>query len=72
MRQDRLDRVARRAEFLLRRSQDPQAEMAWAERRLFEQDLWHGEPPGNRRDSGIFMIGVDILSLRDSLCIRLG
>ena len=50
MRQDRLDRIARRAEFLLRRSQDPQAEMAWAERRLFEQDLWHGEPPGNRGD----------------------
>jgi hypothetical protein len=26
----------------LRRSPDPQAEMRWAEERLFEQDLWHG------------------------------
>jgi hypothetical protein len=40
MREGRLDRIARRALFLLRRSQNPQQEMAWAERRLFEQD--HG------------------------------
>jgi hypothetical protein len=47
---DRLDAIARRAEFLLRRSPDPQAEMRWAERRLEEQDLWHGSPPSNRGD----------------------
>jgi putative transcriptional regulator len=45
----RRDRPAR-ALFPLRRSQDPQAEMAWAERRLFEQDLWHRDAPGNRGD----------------------
>lgn len=50
MRQDRLDRIARRALFLLRRSEDPQAEMRWAERRLEEQDLWHGNVPGNPED----------------------
>lgn len=45
----RRDRPAR-ALFPLRRRQDPQAEMAWAERRSFEQDLWHGDAPGNRGD----------------------
>jgi hypothetical protein len=45
----RRDRRAR-ALFPLRRRQDPQAEMAWAERRSFEQDLWHGDAPGNRGD----------------------
>jgi hypothetical protein len=50
MRQDRLDRIARRAKFLLRRSQDSQAEMTWAERRLEEQALWHGNAPSDRGD----------------------
>lgn len=48
--QARLDRIAHRALFLLRRSPDPQSEMRWGERRLEEQDLWHGNAPSNRED----------------------
>jgi hypothetical protein len=35
---------------LLKRSQDAEAEMRWAEERLFDENLWHGNPPSNRKD----------------------
>jgi hypothetical protein len=40
----RLDSIAKRAGFLLRRSSDPEAEMRWAEQRLFEANLLGFDP----------------------------
>ncbi len=39
-----LDKIARRAVFLLKESEDPQAEMNWAENRLLEADLLNWSP----------------------------
>jgi hypothetical protein len=39
-----LDKIAARAVELLKEEDDPQAEMRWAERRLFEANLYNGNP----------------------------
>ena len=39
-----LDKIASRAENLLKQSQDPQKEMQWAENRLLEADLLSSTP----------------------------
>jgi hypothetical protein len=44
-RQALLDKISSRAEALLKESPDPRQEMEWAENRLFEANLFSGNPP---------------------------